>query len=566
MEKKWVNKGNYPIDEVREFSNLLNINAALASILLQRGIDSFDKAKNFFRPSLNDLHDPFLMMDMEKAVNRLCEAIFQKEKILIYGDYDVDGTTSVAMTFDFLLQFTDPDLLDYYIPDRYTEGYGLSGKGVEYAADKGVKLIITLDCGIRAIQNTSYANEKGIDLIICDHHNPGDKLPEAFAVLDPKRADCSYPFKELSGCGVGFKLLQGFCLQNTVDLQTLYNYLDLVAISIGCDMVAMTGENRTMAFYGLRKINSNPMPGIQSLIKVSGLKSKIKISDLVFYVGPRINAAGRLAHANQSVQLLINKDEAELNSFSKQINEINADRKVFDESTTASALEMIKEESPDKKTTVLFNESWHKGIVGIVASRCIEHYYRPTIILTAANGMATGSARSVAGYNVYDAIDQCSSLLHQYGGHNYAAGLSLELSQLSAFKKKFDEVVSSSISQEQLKPTLNIDLEVSLDFINFKSLGIIQQMAPFGPGNLDPLFVTKGVYLQSNPKLIKEKHLKLTLNQESTTNIEAIAFGMVEYLDDLVMGKPFDIAYHIEENEYRGNKTLQVIIKDIKIA
>ena len=565
MEKHWVFLEKPEPSSVEALSNALNINNYLASILVQRGVDSFEKAKDFFRPSLDQLHDPFLMKDMEKAVNRLCDAVHSNEKILIYGDYDVDGTTSVALAFQFLKQFTNN--IDYYIPDRYAEGYGISKQGMEYAAENGFQLVITLDCGIKAHTNVGIAKELGLDVIICDHHLPGESLPEAFAVLDPKRADDHYPFKELSGCGVGFKLMHGFCLQNTVPLSKLFQLLDLVAVSIASDIVPIIGENRILTYYGIKKLSKSPSPGLKSLIKISGLKVPLSISDVVFYIGPRINAAGRLTHAKESVRLLVAEGEEELESFADHLNAKNTERKDFDQSITAEALEMIEESQQlmEAKTTVLFKETWHKGVVGIVASRCIEKYYRPTIILTESNGKISGSARSVDGFNVYEAIKSCETLLDQYGGHMHAAGLSLTKENLIPFQNRFEEVVSQSIKADQLIPKVTVDIEVDFDFINFKTLKIINQMAPFGPKNLQPLFMTKRLKIKDKAKVIKEQHLKFSVYQEEhNKTFEAIGFGLAHKIDLINKAKSLKMVYHIDLNEYRGNKTIQLIIKDIK--
>lgn len=565
MEKRWVYKENQEDLVTAKLASDLSINTDLASLLTQRGVHSFEDARTFFRPSLDQLHDPFLMKNMEKAVNRLCEAIFGNEKILIYGDYDVDGTTSVSLVYGFLREFTE--LIEFYIPDRYAEGYGISTQGIEWANEHGFGLIISLDCGIKAVDKAELANAYGIDLIICDHHLPGDTLPHAHAILDPKQSDDNYPFKELSGCGVGFKLLQGFCIQNTIPLEKLYNHLDLVAVSIASDIVPITGENRTLAYYGLRKLNQSPSKGLQSLKEISGLKGDLTISDVVFYLGPRINAAGRLTHAKESVNLLLAKSENELMLLADNLNTKNSDRKNFDRTITTEAIEMIT--SSDKlksaKSTVLFKKDWHKGVVGIVASRCIEQYYRPTIILTESKGMATGSARSVSGFDVHAAITTCHDLLDQYGGHKYAAGLSLKLENVGAFVKKFEEVVSSTILPEQLIPKLDIDLAIDFDFISYSSYAIIQQMAPFGPQNLQPIFSSKNITLSTEPRILKDEHLKLKLKQkDGSLSFDAIGFGMANHFTRIVAGDPFQIAYHIEENNFRGNKTLQLIIKDIK--
>ncbi|MFY0601934.1 MAG: single-stranded-DNA-specific exonuclease RecJ [Cyclobacteriaceae bacterium] len=565
MEKRWVKKGVPSQDNIDTISSSLNVNSTLATLLAQRGICSFEDAKSFFRPSLDQLHDPFLMKDMEKGVNRLCEAIFGNEKILIYGDYDVDGTTSVSLVFGFLKGFTEN--IDYYIPDRYNEGYGISRMGVEWAGENGFSLIISLDCGIRAVENTALANELGIDLIICDHHLPGDVLPGAYAILDPKQADDNYPFKELSGCGVGFKLLQGFCIQNTIPIERLYGHLDLVAVSIASDIVPIVGENRTLAHYGLKKLNQSPSKGLESLIEISGIKPPIGISDVVFYLGPRINAAGRLTHAKESVKLLLAESENDLMIFSDHLNAKNSERKKFDSSITTEALDMIESDDAIRqgKSTVLFKEDWHKGVIGIVASRCIESYYRPTIILTESKGMATGSARSVVGFDVHEAISACDDLLEQYGGHKYAAGLTLKLDNVGAFRKRFEEVVSATIDPELLIPQIEVDLEIGFDFIDFKSFGIINQMAPFGPQNLQPVFYSKEVKCKDEPRILKDKHLKLTVYQESSSQtFDAIGFGLGHHGEKIKNAESFQIAYHIDENNFRGNKTLQLMIKDIK--
>lgn len=529
---------------------------------MQRGIKTFDEAKEFFRPSLSRLHDPFLMLNMDKAVNRLTEAVFKREKILIYGDYDVDGTTSVSLAYLFLSQFSDQ--LEFYIPDRYSEGYGISEKGINYAIENGFKLIIALDCGIRANDRALQSNEAGIDLIICDHHLPGEELPSAHAVLDPKQKDCNYPFKELSGCGVGFKLMEGFCQQNTIDKELLFEYLDLLAVSIASDIVPIVGENRILAHYGLKKLNQNPSAGLKSLIEVSGKKKDFTISDVVFSIGPRINAAGRLGHAKESVHLLIGKSE-ETTAFADALNTRNIDRREFDQNITAEALEMIREMGGEKKSTVLFKASWHKGVIGIVASRCIEHYYRPTIILTESEGKATGSARSVDGFDVHEAITQCSDLLEKFGGHMYAAGLTLPVENVPLFVEKFEEVVSARILPEQLIPKVEIDTELPLSAATFKTFSVMNQMAPFGPQNLAPLFGTKNVWMARDPKVMKEKHIKGFIRDEHSAKLyEFIGFGLAEKMRDIKIGEPFDIAYHLEENTYRGNKTLSINLKDIR--
>lgn len=562
MEKRWVIKKLPDNEKVRALSQAINVNNYLAQLLIQRGIDTFDKAKAFFRPSLESLHDPFLMKDIDKAVNRLTDAVFNNEKILIYGDYDVDGTTSVSLMYLFLSEFSER--LTYYIPDRYSEGYGISQKGIDYAKDNAFTLIIALDCGIRAVDRARDAKRENIDLIICDHHLPGAQLPDAYAILDPKQPDCAYPFKELSGCGVGFKLLEAFCQQNTIAKERLYGYLDLVAVSTACDIVPLVGENRILTYYGLKKLNENPSAGLKSLIEVSGKKNKFMISDVVFSIGPRINAAGRLTHAKESVKLLINDGE-QTGKYADVLNHRNTERKGHDQSITAEALEMISEMPENKKSTVLYKESWHKGVIGIVASRCIEHYHRPTIILTESQGMATGSARSVKGFDIHAAISECDDLLEQYGGHRYAAGLKLSLDNVDAFITRFEEVVSNTIDEDVLMPKENIDIEIPLDVISFKMINVMNQMAPFGPENMSPLFGTKNVVVDSMPSILKEKHIKGFVREENNSRkFEFIGFGLASKIDKMKTGVPFRIAYHLEINEYLGNKTLVLNLRDIQ--
>lgn len=562
MEKRWVHKEEPEEEIIGELSKSLNINSYLTKILIQRGIGTFDSAKDFFRPSLKKLHDPFLMKNMDVAVNRLTDAIFNEEKILLYGDYDVDGTTSVSLLFLFLKQFSQK--IEFYIPDRYTEGYGISEKGISHAIENKFDLVIALDCGIRAIDRALQAKEGGIDLIICDHHIPGDELPEAFAILDQKQKDCTYPFKELSGCGVGFKLLEGFCQQNTIDKEKLFDFLDLLAVSIGCDIVPIVGENRILAHYGLKKLNQSPSAGLASLIEISGKKNRLSITDVVFSLGPRINAAGRLSHAKESVNLLIG-DQSETSAFADNLNTKNLERREFDQSITNEALEMIAEMPEGKKSTVLFKQSWHKGVIGIVASRCIEHHYRPTIILTESKGKATGSARSVDGFDIHAAITKCADLLDQFGGHMYAAGLTMPVENIEKFKTRFENVVSKSILPEQLIPKIEIDTDIPLSDLTFKTLSIMDQMAPFGPQNLSPVFGTKNVTVTTLPKVLKDKHLKgAVVEVGKKKQYEFIGFGLADKLDKIEVGVPFEIAYHLEENNYRGNKTLILNLKDIR--
>ena len=566
MSKRWVYK-NVPDPElVKSLAAGIKVNETLSTLLVQRGHSTFDEAKAFFRPHLAQLHDPFLMKDMDKAVNRLSEALFKKEKILIYGDYDVDGTTSVALVYGFLRKYHS--YIDYYIPDRYDEGYGISETGVRWAAEHGFSLIIALDCGIKAISKVALASDLGIDFIICDHHLPGPELPRAHAVLDPKRPDCNYPFDGLSGCGVGFKLMQAFAIQNTVDIQELYLYLDLVAVSIASDIVPVVDENRVLTYFGLQKLNKSPLPGFKALKQLSGIKGEVTVTRVVFGIGPRINAAGRIDHARAAVELLIARNDEEAFDLAGQLDLKNDLRKNFDENITKEALAIIEEGNHLGKSfsTVLYKEDWHKGVIGIVASRCIEKFYRPTIILTESNSKATGSARSVVGFDVYEAIAECADLLDQYGGHKYAAGLTMNLDNVEAFKKRFEEVVARRITPDMLEPIIDIDLEVPIEAINFKFFNILRQMAPFGPGNMQPVFVSTNVIAKS-VKLLKETHLKMFLSQEgSRASLEAIAFGFGEFHDAIAGGAPFQVAYTVEENDFMGNKTMQLHIKDLKLG
>ncbi|WP_194775235.1 single-stranded-DNA-specific exonuclease RecJ [Pararhodonellum marinum] len=572
MDYRWKIADPADPDKITALSKEINVNPTLANLLINRGIFNFQKAKEFFRPDLDKLHDPMLMKDMDKAVDRLERAVQHHEKILVYGDYDVDGTTAVALFFEFIKEFYDQ--VDFYIPDRYQEGYGVSEKGVRYAAENGFKLIISLDCGIKAIDKVSLAKEFGVDFIICDHHTPGPILPPAVAVLDPKRSDCIYPYKELSGCGVGFKLIQAYSKRTGIPEEKIFSLLDLLAVSIAADIVPITGENRILAAYGLERLNNNPRPGLKALVLKSKLEKEIDITDVVFKIGPRINASGRLEHAKASVELLISKNLEEAIRKADLVEDVNAARKNFDENITKEALEMIKvaEGNGTVKSTVLFKEDWHKGVIGIVASRCIEQYYRPTIILTESNNKATGSARSVFDFDIYEAISECSDLLEQFGGHKYAAGLTLAVENVPAFQQKFESVVSARISEIHLKPVLEIDDELLLDQVNYKFYNILKQMAPFGPGNPEPVFCANQVYAE-NIRILKDKHLRFDLVQDGQgTHPICIAFGMVDQLKDpdqiiyrfLKSKKRFNLAFEIRENTFRDKSTLQLYVKDIK--
>jgi single-stranded-DNA-specific exonuclease len=563
-EKRWTYNAQPDEEVVNNLCTEINVNPVLSSILVQRGITNFDEAKRFFRPSLEHLHDPFLMKDMDKAVSRLESAFKNKEKLLIYGDYDVDGTTAVALVFDFLKKIY-PDI-DYYIPDRYKEGYGISQEGIAYAHANGIKLIIALDCGIKSVNLVGQAKEYGIDFIICDHHLPGSELPPAVAVLDPKQFDCCYPFKELSGCGIGFKLMQAYSIKNNLDLQHLYSYLDLVVVSIASDIVPIVGENRTLAYCGLQVLNSSPRPGLKALTRVSGL-SAVDINGVVFGIGPRINASGRIGHAKNSVELLLADKEDELLELAHHVNHNNDVRKNVDSTITSEALEMIATDPfyTNAKSTVLFKQGWHKGVIGIVASRCIEKYYRPTIIFTEYNNKATGSARSVYGFNIYDAIAECADLLEQFGGHKYAAGLTMDVNNVAAFQQKFEEVVSKTILEEHLVPQIIIDQKVRLDQITSKFFNVLNQFAPFGPENMNPIFVAENLCIKNKPELLKDLHLKFFVrHKDSHITLEAIGFDMKQHYEKLSTCNTFKMAFTIEANNYKGHSFLQLNIKDIK--
>lgn len=569
MQKRWVVKDVPDAAKVQNLTECLNIGPTLASILCQREICTFQEAKAFFRPSLQDLHDPFLFKDMDKAVNRLVEALHNKEKVLIYGDYDVDGTTSVALVFSFLQPFFQ-DNIDYYIPDRYSEGYGVSTRGIDWAREGGYKLIITLDCGVKSLDKIAYANEQGIDFIICDHHLPDEDLPAAVAVLDAKRKDCPYPYKELPGCGVGFKFMQAFCQQQGLSEEPLYQLLDLVVVSIAADIVPITGENRVLAYHGLQRMNSGaPLrPGLEALKELAGIRSELDITQIVFGFAPRINAAGRMGDAKRSVAMLLAKTKEEAFLMAEKINVSNSERRGHDINITKEALQMIEEDDflRSARSTVLFKESWHKGVVGIVASRCIEKYYRPTIILTESNGKATGSARSVHGFDVHQAILACADLLEQFGGHMYAAGLTMPVENVPAFRERFEQVVAETILDEQLIPQVEIDALLEFSQIRKNFFNILRQMEPFGPGNMAPVFMSTCVYDTGSARVVGDAHLKLRLTQDGDTSFDAIAFGMAEYYPKIQKGIPFDVCYCIEENVYRGNVSLQLRIKDIRFV
>lgn len=568
MKKNWNIKDNSSEETVSSLKELLNVDRIIASLLFQRKITGFDEAKQFFRPELSQLHDPFLMRDMDVAIARIEKAINNNEKILIFGDYDVDGTTSVALVYSFFKKITDN--IGFYIPDRYKEGYGISFKGIDFAADNDFSLIIALDCGIKANDKIDYANTKGVDFIICDHHLPGDTLPQAIAVLDPKRNDCPYPYKELSGCGIGFKLIQAYSQKNNIPADAYLNYLDLVATSIAADIVPITGENRILAYFGLEKMNSNPRPGIKALIDSNKITKALTITTLVFVVGPRINAAGRLEHGSRSVELLICETEEEANEIAKGINTTNSQRKDLDQGTTMEAQVILENDplTPFRKSTVLFNSGWHKGVIGIVASRLIEKYYKPTIVLTESDGKATGSARSVKDFDVYSAIEQCSDLLEQFGGHKFAAGLTLKKENVSAFQEKFEKVVADSITPEQQIPNVEIDIEIELQEISDKTTRILRQFAPHGPENMTPLFIAKNVLDTGWAKVVGQNHLKLELFQSVNPNVrfQAIAYDKGDFLNFFQRKTPVDVVFKIQDNEFRGVVTTQLVIEEIRVS
>ncbi|HAN49509.1 MAG TPA: single-stranded-DNA-specific exonuclease RecJ [Amoebophilaceae bacterium] len=564
MAKRWIFRSPPETHQVSFLAASLSVHPTIASLLVQKGITNFDQAKAYFRPSLEALHDPFMMKNMDKAVHRLARALGHKEPILVYGDYDVDGVTSVAMFYGFLKNLQAHT--DFYIPDRYAEGYGISMQAVSWAAQAGFKLIVSLDCGIKATACIQQANALGMDVIVADHHEPGDVLPDAYAILDPKQQDCAYPDKALSGCGVGFKLLQALTLQQGLPEENVYDYLDLVAVSIACDIVPIVGENRVLAYHGLKKLNTVPRLGLKALIEICNLKPPLSIAQLVFSLGPRINAAGRMDRANLAVRLLLAKDPTEAAPLAHTLNQKNILRRDIDHTTTEEAIAMINANSHlvSAKTTVLFKDNWHKGVIGIVASRCIEQHYRPTVILTVAQGKATGSARSVAGYNIYQALSACADLLDQYGGHAYAAGLTLPLEHLEAFQQRFEEVVASSIADELLIPPQEIDLPLVFEEINFKFHNVIKQMAPFGTGNMKAVFSAEKIVARSY-NILQGKHLKLCVHQQGSDHVlEAIGFGLAYYEPLVCAQLPFSMVYTIEENNYLGKRSLQLNIKDLR--
>jgi single-stranded-DNA-specific exonuclease len=588
MQKKWILQTVSDKHLINKLSEELRIPEPLIYLLVQRGVSTYDEARYFFKPTLEDIHDPYLMQDMQKSVERVEEAIRHKEKILIFGDYDVDGTSAVALLYSFLKTIAPEHEIEYYIPDRYEEGYGISMLSVEYAKENNFPLIISLDCGIKCHQEIDLAVKYGIDVIVCDHHLPDKTLPNAYAILNPKRKDCPYPYKDLSGCGVGFKLVHAIAKHRNIPLSEVWQYFDLVTLSIASDIVPITGENRIFAYFGLKLINLRPRQGIESLLAFSSIVRKtpeisvgntpvktvfireITINDLVFAVGPRINAAGRMDTGRSSVHLLITKKEEEIAALGERIDMHNTDRRDLDSKTTQEAIDIVsaKLKLQPRKSLVIYNPSWSKGVVGIVASRLVEHFYKPSIVLTLFNGIITGSARSVRDFDIYFALSQCSDLLERFGGHPFAAGLSLKLENLDLFSERFEQVVASSISETSLTPTINIDKEISLDTITMNFFNIMKKFAPFGPENAMPVFMTRNVIDDGNARVVGQNHLKLSLFQKysRTYPIEAIAFGFGQYYDSIAKGIPFHICYHIDINEWQGKSVLQLNIKDIKFA
>ena len=568
MEKRWVVKDKGDIAVVKQLAGALGVSESLANLMVQRNITSADEAKAFFIPSLDYLHDPFLMKDMNIAVDRISTAIKKNERILVYGDYDVDGTTAVALMYSFLKdQYSN---VEYYIPDRYKEGYGVSFQGLDFAYQSNCKVVITLDCGIKAVEKVKYARTKGLDVIICDHHYPGDEIPKALAVLDPKQPSCNYPYKELSGCGVGFKLIHAYSRVHGIPFNAIYHYLDLVAVSIASDIVPITGENRVMAYFGLKQLNESPRTGLKEIIRESEITKALTIEDVVFKIGPRINAAGRMETGSKAVDLLVSSDTQIATGISKEINNFNIERRSIDRIITTEAMRMISEDqrTVNSRTTVLYNPTWKKGVIGIVASRLIETYYRPTVILTESNGFATGSARSVQGYDLYQAIEACSDLLESFGGHMFAAGLTLKKENIQPFMERFEQYVYNTITEEQLVPRVFIDTELSFSEINEDFFKTMSQFQPFGPENMSPVFVSRNVFDTGAGRMVGSsgEHLKLDLCQESTgqKSFSAIAFSQANHFEYIKEGNPFDICYSLEMNEFRGNKNLQLNIRDIK--
>lgn len=566
--KRWTIKEVDAAAEAQLRTDLPAINPVFCRLLAARGITNFEEAKQFFRPQLSDLHDPFLMRGMKDAVNRITEAIEWHERIMVYGDYDVDGTTAVSVVYSFLKgAYPDGDI-SFYIPHRYREGYGVSKAGIDFAKENAYTLLITLDCGIKSTPLIEYARKLGIDVIVCDHHLPDAVLPPAYAILNPKQPHCNYPFKELSGCGIGFKLVQALAIRLGLPAESYEKYLDLVATSIAADIVPIDGENRTLAFYGIRMVNENPSLSIRTLIEIAGIKKTLQVSDLVFVIGPRVNAAGRMDDARKAVDLFIESDPEKSILLAEALQTDNFDRKEIDRSITEEAIALLQKQEllGSRKSTVLYQPHWHKGVVGIVASRLIDHYYRPTIVLTQSNGKVTGSARSVSGFNIYEAIHECRDLLENYGGHFFAAGMTMLPERVEDFKKRFEEIVSSRISPELLTPEIVIDAEINFNDIKPAFYKILQQFEPFGPANLKPVFMTRGVVdYRGWSKVVKETHLRFVVQQPHREVIEGIGFGLAHFYPLLEAG-PVDLVYTVDENEFNGNTKLQLKVLDVRAS
>lgn len=566
LQKRWTIK-QVVDEEVNALQGQLGIHPDLCRLLVQRGVRTYDEAKKFFRSDKDHLYDPFLMKGMDKAVQRIHDAISRQEKILIYGDYDVDGTTSVAVVYSFFKSLYDK--LEFYIPHRFAEGYGVSQKGMDYAVENDFKLIITLDCGIKSVAHVAYAKQHGIEVIVCDHHMPDEELPEALAILNPKQSDCHYPYKELCGCGVGYKLISAYASQHGIDSSLTDKHLDLVATAIAADIVPITDENRTLSILGLKKANENPSVPLRALRYISELNREFTISDLVFIIAPRVNAAGRMDDARKAVELFIEENELRAQEIARQLHEDNNDRRDVDLLTTTEAIDMLTGDADyrSRKSTVLYKSDWHKGVVGIVASRIIEHHYRPTIILTHSNGKVTGSARSIKGFNLFEGLNQCAEYLETYGGHYFAAGLTMSEDKLDAFKQRFEEVVDSMVPSELFQPEIEIDAELKLVDVTTSFMGILKQFAPHGPENMKPVFLARNVLdYQNLSTVVKEKHLRLVIYQPGSRTMNCIGFGLADKADIVKEGKPFDILFHIEENEWQGNISLQLRILDVRKA
>jgi len=567
MQKRWKIL-NAPEEEVKQLQLSLKVSPLICKMLVQRGIRTFEEAKNYFRPQLNQLHDPWLMKDMRRACNRIFEAFGKKEKILVFGDYDVDGTTAVACMYQFLQKNYIPSLVDFYIPHRYREGYGISKMGIDFAKENGFSLIISLDCGIKSVELIAYAKQLGIDFIVCDHHLPEAELPPSVAILNPKQKDCAYPYKELCGCGVGFKLITALSAELQLPPEDYYCYLDLVATAIAADIVPITGENRVLAFYGIKKVNENPGKGIKALIELSGVKkTTLHITNLVFVIAPRVNAAGRMDDARKAVQMFIEEDYTKALAFAEMLHNDNTDRKEADSNITEEALALIEQDAVmvNRKSTVVFQPHWHKGVVGIVASRLIEKYYRPTVVLTKSGELVAGSARSVAGFNLYEAIYACREHLLGYGGHFAAAGMTLLPEQVELFSQKFEEIIAATIPEHLLVPEIIIDAEIVFSDISQTLYNIITQMEPFGPDNMRPVFIARNVVDSGWSRIVKEEHVKFSLQQKDIV-FSGIGFGMADKFHLLQSKHTLDVVFTLDENEWNGNKSLQLRIIDCRLS